>query len=193
MALATPCFLGGEIEAEADASGAGVAGVELGAAPSPGVSDGDGVGVGVSNGCAGGVGEVLFFRWGEAVGEGVGEPFRFFGVGDGVSDSSSGAGDRCFLAEGVGEGDSDSFSRAGDDFFAGVGVGLGDFFFVAGPALFFLWGFGVGVGVAKIFLMAWPNDCSADCAGATSENNSAVKMNRRTSMAIIGRGQAPIS
>ena len=69
--------------------------------------------------------------------------FFFFGLGEGVSSSVN-----------------DVF------FFFGEGVtdGVGDFF-AAADALFFFRGFGVGVGVAKIFLIAAPNDCSAAAIG----------------------------
>ncbi len=147
MALGAPCFFGGV----GDGDSAGVAvGVGIG------VSDGDTDGV--SNGC--GDGELLFFRCGEALGDGVGvgDLFFFFGVGDGDSSVADGV-----CADGTG----DSSSRGVEDFF-GVGVGLGNFFLVA-TALFFFRGLGVGVGVEKIFFSAAPRDCSAAGAGTIVE------------------------
>ena len=166
MALAAPCFFGG---GEDDGDSSGVA-----------LGDGDRVsdGVGVSNGS--GVGELFFFRCGEALGVGVGEVCFFLGLGDG--DSAS-VGEVFFsFGEGVTDGIADSFSRVGD----GLGVGVGDFFFVA-DTLFFLRGLGVGVGVEKIFLIASPNDCSAR-TGATCENRIERTMRRRSNMETIGRG-----
>lgn len=91
----------------------------------------------VRNGC--GDGEAFFFRCGDGDSS---SPIRvFFFFGDAV-------------ATGVG----DSIGRGSPDFL-GVGVGIIDFFFA--ELLFFFRGFGVGVGVAKIFLIASPNDSSA--------------------------------
>ena len=137
MALGAPCFFGGV----GDGDPAGVAvGVGIG------VSDGDADGV--SNGC--GDGELLFFRCGEALGDGVGVGDLFF-----------------FFGEEVADGAGDSSSRGVEDFF-GVGVGLGDFFLVA-TALFFFRGLGVGVGVERIFFSAAPRDCSAAGVGTIVE------------------------
>ena len=151
------------------------------------ISDGEIDPDGVSNGS--GVGEVFFFRCGEALGETMGEVVFFFGLGDGDSTSSSVAELLFFFGNGVTDGVGDSLSRAGDDFFDGLGVG--DFFFVA-DALFFFRGFGVGVGVERIFLMASPNDCSARM-GASSESRIEMTMQRRIDMKTIGRSGATIS
>jgi hypothetical protein len=171
VALGAPCFFGGDGEDDGEPSG-----VALG--------DGDRVsdGVGVSNGS--GVGELFFFRCGEALGVGVGEVFFFFGLGDGDSDSVGEV--FFFFGEGVTDGIADSFSRVADDFFNGLGVGVGDFCFVAGT-FFFLRCLGVGVGVEKIFLIASPSDCSAR-SGATCENRIERTMRRRSNMETIGRG-----
>ena len=153
MAFGAPCFFGVGV-GDGDISGVAVG-------DGDGVSDGDTDGV--SNGC--GDGELLFFRCGEALGDGVGvgDLFFFFGVGDGDSSVADGV---CFFFEkGVTDGTGDSSSRGVEDFF-GVGVGLGDFFLVA-TALFFFRGLGVGVGVAKIFLTVSPSDRSAAPVGAT--------------------------
>lgn len=154
MALGAPCFFGGVGDGDSDGVAVGV---------SIGVSDGEADGV--SNGC--GDGELLFFRCGEALGDGVGvgDLFFFFGVGDG--DSSVADGVCFFFDKGVADGTGDSSSRGVEDFF-GVGVGLGDFFLVA-TALFFFRGLGVGVGVERIFFSAAPRDCSAAAAGTIVE------------------------
>ena len=142
--------------------------VPFGVAVSAGVEDG------VSDGS--GVGDVLFFLWGEVVGDGVGDSFFFFGLGDG----DSAAGDAAFFffgetdADGVGE----VSSRAGEDFFEGVGV---DFLVVA-AAVFFFRGFGVGVGVEKIFFRASPRDCSAGLAAWMGEKTNATKIRMRRSI-----------
>jgi len=174
VALGAPCFFDG---------GGDSSGVAVGDRISDGEIDPDGV----SNGS--GVGEVFFFRCGEALGETMGEVVFFFGLGDGDSTSSSVAELLFFFGNGVTDGVGDSLSRAGDDFFDGLGVG--DFFFVA-DALFFFRGFGVGVGVERIFLMASPNDCSARM-GASSESRIEVTMQRRIDMKTIGRSGATIS
>jgi hypothetical protein len=142
VALGAPCLFDG---------GGDSSGVAVGDR----ISGGDIDPVGVSNGS--GVGELFFFRCGEALGERTGEAVFFFGLGDGDSNSSSVEELLFFFGNGVTDGVGDSFSRAGDDFFDGLGDGVGDFFFVA-AALFFFRGFGVGVGVERIFLMASPND-----------------------------------
>ena len=199
MALGAPCFFGGDGEDVGDSSG-----VALG--DGEGVSDGVADFVGVSKGS--GVGELFFFRCGEALGEGVGDVFFFFGLGDG--DSSSVVKVFFLFGEGVTDGVTDSFSRGGDDFFNGLGVGVGDvvfffglgdgegdsvsvgdFFFVVDTP-FFLRGLGVGVGVEKIFLIASPNDCSAR-AGATVANMMESAMRRRSNMETIGRDGPAIS
>jgi hypothetical protein len=139
LAFGAPCFF--------DEVGLGDSfGIALGVAD----GDTDCVGSGVSNGC--GVGKLLFLR----CGEGVGDVFFFFGLGEGGGDSVSDI--FFFFVEGTGVGDSFSL---GDDLFDGVGDGADNFFFVIADWLFFFRGFGVGVGVAKIFLIASPNDCSA--------------------------------
>ena len=153
------------------------------------ISDGEIDLVGVSNGS--GVGEVLFFRCGEALSEGMGEVVFFFSLGDGDSNSSSMDKLFFFLGDGVTDGVGDSLSRAGDDFFDGLGDGVGDFFVVA-DVLFFFRGFGVGVGVERMFLMASPNDCSAR-TGANSESRIEMTMQRRIDMGTIGRSGAAIS
>ena len=164
MAFGAPCFFGVGV-GDGDISGVAVG-------DGDGVSDGDTDGV--SNGC--GDGELLFFRCGEALGDGVGvgDLFFFFGVGDGDSSVADGV---CFCFEkGVADGTGDSSSRGVEDFF-GVGVGVGDFFLVA-TALFFFRGLGVGVGVEKTFFSAAPRDCSAAGAGAMVETTraSAIKI-----------------
>lgn len=131
-----------------------------------GVSDGDVDLAGVSNGS--GDDECFFFRWSEA----VGEVSLSFAPGVGEPDSSSVDGVLFFFGEGVTDGD-------------------GDFCFVVDALLFFR-GFGVGVGVAKIFLIASPNDCSA-CTGASSESRIEITMQRRIDMDNIGRRKVEIS
>jgi hypothetical protein len=163
VALGAPCFF------DDDGDSSGVAVGET-------ISDGEIDPVGVSNGS--GVGEVFFFRCGEALGESMGEVVFFFRVGDGDSNSSSVDELLFFLGNGVTDGVGDSLSRTGDDFFDGLGVG--DFFVVA-DALFFFRGFGVGVGVERMFLMASPNDCSAR-TGASSESRIEMTMQRRVDM-----------
>ena len=163
MALGAPCFF----DDDGDSPGVAVGDT---------ISDGEIDPVGVSNGS--GVGEVFFFRCGEALGESMGEVVFFFGLGDGDSNSSSVDELLFFLGNGVTDGVGDSLSRAGDDFFDGLGVG--DFFFVA-DALFFFRGFGVGVGEERMFLMASPNDCSAR-TGASSESRIEMTMQRRIDM-----------
>jgi hypothetical protein len=142
--------------------------------------DGDSPGVAVGSSNGSGVGEVFFFRCGEALGESLGEVVFFFGLGDGDSNSSSVDELLFFLGNGVIDGVGDSLSRDGDDFFDGLGDGVGDFF-VDADELFFFRGFGVGVGVERIFLMASPNDCSAR-AGASSESRIEMTMQRRIDM-----------
>jgi len=148
---------------------AGCSAVPLGVAVSVGVADG------VSDGS--GVGDVLFFLWGEVVGDGLGDSFFFFELGDG----DSGAGDAAFFF--VGETDADGIGevslRAGEDFFDGVGVG--DFLVVV-AAVFFFRGFGVGVGVEKTFFSASPRDCSAGLAAWMGEKTNATKIRMRRSM-----------
>ncbi|MFZ3374865.1 MAG: hypothetical protein WA183_04880 [Chthoniobacterales bacterium] len=165
MALGAPCFL----DDGGDSSGVAVG---------DRISNGEIDPVGVSNGS--GVGEVFFFRCGEALGESMGEVVFFFGLGDGDSNSSSVDELLFFRGDGVTDGVGDSLSRAGDDFFDGLGDGVGDFFVVA-DELFFFRGFGVGVGVERIFLMASPNDCSAR-TGASSESRIEMTMQRRIDM-----------
>jgi len=143
--------------------------VPLGVAVSLGVADG------VSEGS--GVGDVFFFRCDDEVGDGVGEAFFLFGLGEG--DSSSGVGDFFFFGEG--DGVAGSFSRAGDNFLVGVGVGVGDFFCVA-VVVFFFRGFGVGVGVEKIFFSASPRDCSAGLAAWIGARTNPRTMRMRRSM-----------
>lgn len=166
MAFGAPCFFGVGV-GDGDISGVGV-----GDGDGDGVSDGDTDGV--SNGC--GDGELLFFRCGEALGDGVGvgDLFFFFGVGDGNSSVADSVG--FFFGEEVADGGGDSSSRGVEDFF-GVGVGVGDFFLVA-TALFFFRGLGVGVGVEKTFFSVLPRDCSAAGAGAMVETTraSAIKI-----------------
>lgn len=115
----------------------------------------------------------------------MGEVSLSFAPGVGEPDSSSVDGVLFFFGEGITDGDGDSFARAGDDFFDGLGEGDGDFCFVVDALLFFR-GFGVGVGVAKIFLIASPNDCSA-CTGASSESRTETTMQKRIDMETIGR------
>jgi len=173
VALGAPCLFGAEGNDSGDSFDVAVG---------TGVSDGDVGPVGVSDGC--GVARVFCFRCGEMVGEGegVGEAFFFFGAGEGDSISSSADGVFFFFGEGVTDGVGDSLSRTGDAFFLGEGVGVGDFFFVA-DVLFFFRGFGVGVGVAKIFLIASPNDCSAARVGKAVETASTIINMMRTSIA----------
>ena len=134
-----------------------------------------GVADGVSEGS--GVGDVLFFLWGEVVGDGLEDSFFFFGLGDG----DSAAGDTAFFF--FGETDADGVGEvsllAGEGFF--VGVGVGDFFVVA-AAVFFFRGFGVGVGVEKTFFSASPRDCSAGLAAWMGEKTNATKIRMRRSM-----------
>ncbi len=80
---------------------------------------------------------------------------------------------------------------AGDDFLDGLGEGVGDLRFSA-DALFFFRGVGVGVGVAKIFLIASPNDCSAR-TGASSEWRIEIAIQSRINMNKIGRRKVAIS
>jgi len=180
VALGAPCLFCGEGNDSGDSFDVAVG---------TGVSDGDVGPVGVSDGC--GVAIVFCFRCGEMVGEGVGEAFFLFGAGEGDSISSSADGVFFFFGEGITDGVGDSLSRTGDAFFLGEGVGVGDFFFVADVLLFFR-GFGVGVGVAKIFLIASPNDCSAR-TGASSEKRIEITMQRRIDMEKIGRRGPVIS
>ena len=106
----------------------------------------------------------FFFGVGASDSSGAGECF-FFGEadGDGLGDSVS-RGVAAFFFFGLGEGVSSSVNDVFFFFGEGVTDGVGDFF-AAADALFFFRGFGVGVGVAKIFLIAAPNDCSAAAIG----------------------------
>ena len=71
----------------------------------------------------------------DELGDGVGEAFAFFGLGDA---DSSGAGEAFFFFGGA----------DGDE----VGEGVGDFFFAAVEVVVFFFRCGVGVGVEKISL-----------------------------------------
>jgi len=171
VAFGAPCFFGVGV-GDGDISGVAVG-------DGDGVSDGDTDGV--SNGC--GDGELLFFRCGEALGDGVGvgDLFFFFGVGDGNSSVADGVG--FFFGEEVADGAGDSSSRGDEDFF-GVGVGVGDFILVA-TALFFFRGLGVGVGVEKTFFSAAPRDCSAAGAGAMVETTRASAITILINMPMV--------
>jgi hypothetical protein len=100
------------------------------------------------------VGEVFFFRRGDAVGEADGEGFFFLteGVRDGAGDSSLAVETLFLLIEAVADGTGDS-PLAGEDSFFGEGVGVSEVFLAVDP-LFFFRGLGVGVGVEKIFFRA---------------------------------------
>jgi len=154
VAFGAPCFFGVGV-GDGDISGVAVG-------DGDGVSDGDTDGV--SNGC--GDGELLFFRYGEVLGDGVGVGNLFF-----------------FFGEEVADGAGDSSSRGVEDFF-GVGVGVGDFFLVA-TALFFFRGLGVGVGVEKTFFSAAPRDCSAAGAGAMVETTRASAITILINMPMV--------
>jgi hypothetical protein len=155
----------------------------------PGDGEAEGVSLAVGDAVSGGVadlsgdsdgsavGECFFFRWADALGDGVGEAFAFLGVGDG---DSSGTGEGFFfLGDAAGDGVGDSFSE-GDDSFKGLGVGVGDFFFVAVVLFFFRCG--VGVGVEKIFLSVLPSVCSAASLAGTATDKHRTRIRARKSM-----------
>jgi hypothetical protein len=178
VALGAPCFLGTAGEGDSGALSGEFAGVVAGDGVAPEDIDFDGVSV------ASGAGEIFFFRRGEAFGDAEAEGFLVLVPCAGGSDSFSDDEVIFFLTEAVADGAGDSASAAGEDFLLGDGLGNGDVFFVLGK-LFFFRGVGVGVGVEKIFLIAWPNDSSAACAGTTVEIINAIRIRARVNIVVL--------
>ena len=131
---------------------------------SGGEADGDGVGVSVGAELGDGVSSGVAEGEGVSVGVGVGEDFFFFDFDFalGVALGSGVGEDFFFFFFGVADGD-------------GVGDGVGLFLATECLRCFRA---GVGVGVAKNFLIFWPNDSSTPSAGAPAAKP--INKNRKT-------------